>query len=169
MRRIYFLLPDVATARDIVRELLLNHVEERHIHLVANDETALEDLPQATAWQKSDVVPALEKGATVGGATGAVAGLIAVAVPPAGLILGGGAVLGLTLAGAGFGAWAASMIGISSPNSQLEKFHDAIQAGEVLVMVDVARNRVEEVEALVRKHHPEVDIEGTEPNIPNFP
>ena len=169
MRRIYFLLPDVATARDIVQELLLNHVEERHIHLVANDETSLEDLPQATAWQKSDIVPALEKGATVGGATGAVAGLVAVAVPPAGLILGGGAVLGLTLAGAGFGAWAASMIGISSPNSQLEKFHDAIQAGEVLMMVDVARSRVDEVEGLVRKHHPEVDIEGTEPNIPNFP
>ena len=169
MRRIYFLLPDVATARDIVRELLLNHVEERHIHLVANDATSLEDLPEATAWQKSDVVPALEKGATVGGATGAVAGLIAVAVPPAGLILGGGAVLGLTLAGAGFGAWAASMIGISSPNSQLEKFHDAVQAGEVLMMVDVARTRVDEVEDLVRRHHPEADIEGTEPNIPNFP
>ena len=61
------------------------------------------------------------------------------------------------------------MIGIGSPNSQLEKFHDAIQAGEVLMMVDVPRARVHEVEDLVKKHHPEVDIEGTEPNIPNFP
>ncbi|MGD8710282.1 MAG: DUF1269 domain-containing protein [Ectothiorhodospiraceae bacterium] len=169
MRRIYFLLPDIELTRTIVRELLLSHVEERHIHVVAREGTPLEDLPAASDLQKSDLIPALEKGATVGGATGAIAGLVAVTVPPAGLILGGGAVLGLTLAGAGFGAWAASMIGIGAPNSQLKRFEDAIEQGEILMMVDVPRRRVEEVEELVKSHHPEADIEGTEPNIPNWP
>jgi hypothetical protein len=35
MRRIYFLVPSVESAHAIVDELLLNHVEEHHIHVVA--------------------------------------------------------------------------------------------------------------------------------------
>jgi hypothetical protein len=34
MRRIYFLVPSVASARLIVDELLLARIEERHIHIV---------------------------------------------------------------------------------------------------------------------------------------
>ncbi|HET9023545.1 MAG TPA: DUF1269 domain-containing protein, partial [Burkholderiaceae bacterium] len=45
MRRIYFLLPDVASARAIVNELLLARIEERRIHVLAREGTPLEDLP----------------------------------------------------------------------------------------------------------------------------
>ncbi|MCO6441008.1 MAG: ammonium transporter [Nitrococcus mobilis] len=169
MRRLYFLLPNVETTRNVVHELLLNHVEERHIHVVAREGIPLEDLPKATEWQKSDLIPAAEKGLTAGGITGALAGLVAVTVPPAGLVIGGGAVLALTVAGAGFGAWVAGMIGIGLANSRLEKFQEAVDAGEVLMMVDVPKRRVDEIEQLIRSHHDDVDIEGVEPNIPNFP
>jgi hypothetical protein len=37
------------------------------------------------------------------------------------------------------------------------------------MLVDVSKQRVDEIEQLVRRHHPEADIEGVEPNIPNFP
>lgn len=169
MKRIYFLLPDVPTTRKVVQELLLSHVEERHIHLVAREDTPLEDLPRAGLAQTSDIIPALEKGATIGGATGAVAGLVAVTVPAAGIVLGGGAVLAFAVAGAGFGAWVSSMMGIDSPNSQIERFQEAVEAGQILMMVDVSRHRVEEVEAIIRSHYDNVRVEGTEPNIPNFP
>lgn len=169
MRRLYFLLPNVKTTRDVVHELLLSHVEERHIHVVAREGTPLEDLPEASAWQKSDLIPAAEKGLTAGGITGALAGLVAVTVPPAGLILGGGAVLALTLAGAGFGAWASSMIGAGMSSSRLEKFQGALNAGEILMLVDVPKRRADEIEELIRSHHQEAEIEGVEPNIPNFP
>lgn len=169
MRRIYFMVPDVATARQIVNELLLHHVQENHIHLVASDSVELEDLPSANDMQRSDLIPALEKGATIGGATGALAGLVAVTVPPAGVVLGGGAVLGLLVAGAGFGAWVAGMIGVGQPSSRLARFREAIDRGEILMMIDVARSRVDDVEELILKHHPEAHIEGTEPNMPNFP
>ena len=36
-------------------------------------------------------------------------------------------------------------------------------------MVDVHRDRVGEVEALVTLHHPEAELEGVDPNIPIFP
>ncbi len=169
MRRLYFLLPDVDRARAVVEDLLLKRVEERHIHLLARRGTPLEDLPQATIAQRTDLVPALERGVTIGGATGALAGLVAVAAPPAGLVLGGGAVLAMALAGAGFGAWASSLLGVSTPNSQIRQFEEAIERGEILMMVDVPKNRVEEIESLIRTHHPAAEIGGTEPNIPPFP
>jgi hypothetical protein len=37
------------------------------------------------------------------------------------------------------------------------------------MMVDVPRRRVEEIERVVRSHHPEAECEGTEPTIPPFP
>lgn len=169
MRRLYFLLPDVDSARAVVHDLLIKHVQERHIHLLARRGTPLEDLPEASLAQRTDLVPALERGVTVGGATGALAGLVAVAAPPAGLVLGGGAVLAMAIAGAGFGAWASTLLGVSTPNSQIRQFEEAIERGEILMMVDVPKNRIEEIEGLVRTLHPSAEIGGTEPNIPPFP
>lgn len=169
MRRIYFLVPSVASAKAIVDELLLARIEERRIHVVAREGTPLEDLPEAGVAQRSDLVPALQKGVAAGGLSGLLAGALAVTFPPAGLVLGGGALLGLTLFGAGFGAWMSAMVGIGLPSGRLQRFEAAIEAGELLLMIDVPRDRVQATEALVRRHHPEVELEGTEPNMPLFP
>jgi len=169
MRRIYFLVPSVASAKAIVDELLLARIEERHIHIVAREGTPLEDLPEAGVAQSSDLVPALQKGVAAGGLSGLLAGALAVTFPPAGLVLGGGALLGLTLFGVGFGAWMSGMVGIGLPSSRIEKFETAIARGELLMMIDVPRARVEEIEALVKRHHPESELEGIDANIPIFP
>lgn len=169
MRRIYFLAPDVACAKAIVNDLLLARIEERRIHVVAREGTPLEDLPEATLAQRSDLIPALERGAAAGGLTGLLAGLIAVTFPPAGLVLGGAAIVGITLFGTGFGAWMSSMVGVGIPSRRLTQFETAIAAGDLLMLIDVPRDRVEEIEAMVMLHHPEAELEGLEPNIPEFP
>lgn len=169
MRRLYFMLPDLDTARIVVDELLVKRVDDHHIHVVAKEGTPMGDLPEANLLQKSDFIPAMERGLAVGGITGVIAGIAAVTFPPAGLVLGGGAILGTSLAGAGFGAWISGMIGMDVPNSQIDKFEEAIEKGEVLMMVDIPKTRVEEIEALVQQHHPDADMGGTEPHIPAFP
>jgi hypothetical protein len=169
MRRLYFMVPNLDTANTVVDELLLKRVDDHHIHVVAKEGTPMGDLPEANLLQKSDFIPAMERGLAVGGITGVLAGIAAVTFPPAGLVLGGGAILGTSLAGAGIGAWISGMIGMDVPNSQIEKFEDAIEKGEVLMMVDIPKTRVEEIEALVQQHHPDADMGGTEPHIPAFP
>lgn len=169
MRRLYFMVPDIDTANTVVDELLLKRVDEHHIHVVAKEGTPMGDLPEANLFQKSDFIPAMERGLAVGGITGLVAGLAAMTFPPAGLVLAGGAVLGTSLAGAGIGAWISGMIGMDVPNTQIEKFEDAIEKGEILMMVDIPKERVEEIEALIQQHHPDADMGGTEPHIPAFP
>lgn len=167
MRRLYFLLPDLNVTHKVVDELLLARVEERHIHIIAKEGTPLKDLPEAGLIQKSDFIPAVERGIAMGGATGIVAGLAALAFP--GVVIAGGALLAMGLAGAGMGAWLGGMIGMDVGNTHIKQFEEAIQGGQLLVLVDVPRDRVDDIQGLVKKHHADADFEGTEPTIPAFP
>ncbi|MDS4030602.1 MAG: DUF1269 domain-containing protein [Candidatus Contendobacter sp.] len=170
MKRIYFLVPDVDLARLIVNELLVARIEERHIHILAKRGTPLEDLPEASFLQKSDFIPAMERGLALGGTIGTLAGLVAVALGPFSLVVaGGGVVLASGLAGAGVGAWLSGMVGLNIGNTRLKRFEEAIEQGELLMMIDVPRDRVEQISKLVATHHPEAHLEGTEPTVPAFP
>ncbi len=167
MRRLYFLLPDLDTTHQIIDKMLLARVEERHLHVIASEGASLGDLPEASLIQKSDFVPAMERGVALGGATGMMAGIAALAMP--GVVIAGGAILAMSLLGAGMGAWMGGMIGMDVENSHVQKFKSAVEEGQVLVLVDVPKDRVEEIQGLVRDVHPEADFEGTEPSIPAFP
>jgi hypothetical protein len=169
VKRIYFLSPDLETTRRIVDDVLLARVEERHIHVLAKRGTPLEDLPEATLMQKSDFVPAVQRGLTMGGAAGILAGLVAIALPGTSLVIAGGVLLGSALAGAGMGAWLGGMVGMNVGNTRLQRFEKAIEKGELLVLVDVPRARVAEIESRIKQHLPKVELEGTEPTIPAFP
>lgn len=169
MRRIYFLVPDIATTNRIVDDLLMAKIEERHLHVLAKRGTPLEELPEANLLQKSDFIPAVQQGLALGGSTGLLAGLVAVVLPPASTVIAGGVLLATTLAGAGVGAWLSGMVGMSIGNRRTKEFEEAIEAGQLLLLADVPADRVLEVERRVKQHLPEVEIEGTEPNIPAFP
>ena len=58
-------------------------------------------------------------------------------------------IVAITLCGAGFGAWTATMIGVDVPNTRLKRFEEVIEKGELLMMVDVAKDRVEEIEEVI--------------------
>lgn len=168
-RRLYFLLPSAARARQAVDELLLARIDDRHIHVLAKDTIALGDMPQANLLQRSDFVHGAELGFSLGGATGVLAGLLAITFPPDGMALGGWTVLVTALAGAMIGAWVSGMIGTDAPNSQLKEFEQAIEQGQILMMVDVPKSKVETVTNMIKRHHPEADMHGIEPTIPAFP
>ena len=168
-RRMYFLLPDVPMAKTVVNELLLQRIAEKQIHVLAKNGTPMEDLPEASLLQKSDFIHGVEQGIAVGGVTGILAGLTALAFPPAGLIFGGGAVLATSLFGAGVGAWISGMIATDVPNTKLTEFESAIEAGQILMMVDVPKDKVEGITQMVVQHHPEADMHGVEATIPAFP
>lgn len=171
MRRLYFLSPHVNSAKQIVHDLLLARVDAGHMHVIAKDESQLikADLPGASLLEKTDVIPAFERGLVVGFATGLIAGLIGAGFSPLGLAFDGATILGITLAGAVFGAWVSGMIGVSLHNSQLKQFESAIEAGQLLLIVDVPKGRIEEITQLVKRHHPEAGERSSEPTIPAFP
>lgn len=168
-RRLYFLLPDVASARQVVNDLLLARIEERHMHVLARDDIPLEGLHEASILQKSDIVHGAESGLVVGAVAGIVAGLVVLAFPPTETPLALVTVLVTTMIGAAFGAWVSAMIASSIPNSRLKSFQKAIDAGQILLMVDVPPARVREIRELISRRHPEAAGGGQEPTIPAFP
>lgn len=168
-RRLYFLLPGVKLAHQIFNELLLQRVEERHIHFLASEGTPLGDLPEATLLQKSDARHGVGVGLIVGGMTGAVAGAIVMFFPPDGLATGLGAILVLALLGAIMGVWASGMIAADVPNTHLVKFEKDIKHGKILLMIDLPKERMEEITQSIHKHHPKTIVRGPDPTIPAFP
>lgn len=168
-RRLYFMVPSVASARIIRDELLLARIEDRHIHVLAKDGLPLDGLHEASILQKTDFVHGAETGLVVGGGIGILAGMAAILFPPAGADLQLVTVLVTALVGAAFGAWVSSMIASSIPNSRLKTFEAGIDAGRVLMMVDVPGMRVDEIRKLVAARHPEAYGSAPEPTIPAFP
>jgi len=164
MQRLYFLVPDGGTARKTVDDLLANGVEERHIHIVARDHEVLkqEHLPEAGILHERDIIPAVKRGVAAGGATGLLAGVAAVTIPGLGLALGGGALLALTAAGATFGAFISPLVGSSAPNSRLAEYEEAIRAGHLLMLVDVPKERVEMLQSIIERHHPQAEVHSTD-------
>ena len=168
-RRLYFLFPNIEVVRKVVDELLLARIDEGHMHVMARDGTPMKGLPEANVFQKSDLIHGMEMGLVIGGLTGFVSALIAMGFTDGGLPLGVGGIFTMTLGGAFMGVWASGMIAGDVPNSQLKAFEKAIRSGEILVMVDTPKQRVNEITELVKSHHPEADIMGVEPTMPAFP
>jgi len=169
-RRIYWLLPDLESAKRTMDDLLLARIAEQHLHFVAREGVDLTGLHPANVLQTSDVVRAAQLGLLTGGAVGALLGVgAAVFFPIVGDQPQWGIVAVLAMFGAIFGAWSSSMIGVSTPSHRLKRFEGSIEQGHILLMVDVPRSRVEEIEGRLQALHPEAHLEGVEPNIPAFP
>jgi hypothetical protein len=168
-RRLYFVLPDIQCARAMLNDLLLARIECRFIHFLSKRDSLPDDLPQANVLQKTDIVHGAQMGVGIGGIVGAVAGALLVFFPPEGITLKFITILVIAIGGAVFGAWASSMVASSVPNSRLKAFERDMEAGKVLMMVDVPMSRVQEICDLISRHHPEALSGGFEPTIPAFP
>jgi hypothetical protein len=147
-RRVYWLLPDLASARAAMDDLLAAGIALRQMHFIAGEDCDLAGLHAANVLQTTDVVRSAETGLVVGAAVGGMLGAIAaVSYPGAGEAPQWNLIPVLVVAGALFDAWTSSMIGISSPNKGLQRFAGEIDQGRILLMVDVPMQRVAEIEA----------------------
>ena len=168
-QRLYFILPDVASAEQTLRELLLASVEVSRIHCLGKRGMPLGDLPEANFLQKTDVIHGAGTGIAVGGILGVIGGVLVVLFPPAGATLPMGTVLITALLGAVFGIWVSSMVATAVPNSRHAAFQQRIAEGKILMMVDVPFTRTREISDLVHLRRPEALLGGTEPTILSFP
>jgi len=164
MKRIYFLVPDIETTHKIVDELRSEGIEDRHMHVLAKRNTPLQDLPEASEFQKTDFIPAVERGAALGATTGLLAGLIGLRF--AGFTIAGGPVLGILFYGATIGAMMSGLAGLQVGNSKVKQYEKAIEKGELLLMVDVPKEQIDTLSKIVIKHHPNAVFEGIEPTLP---
>jgi hypothetical protein len=168
-RRLYFLLPDVASARQTANDLLLARVEDRHMRFLAKRGTDLGELHEASYVQKTDLMHGAGIGLGLGGVAGLLLGLVIMTYPPAGTNPQLVVVLIAAIVGAVLGAWSSSMVAAAVPNSRLKQFQGEIANGKILLMVDVPYGQIAQIRELVVGRHPEAVPSGQETRFPAFP
>lgn len=165
--RLYYLLPDVDSARRALDDMLLSRIEVRHIHFLGTRAKVPQDLPEASFLQKTDVIHGAESGMLVGALMGMVlAGVVIAYFDPAAKAP---MAVAITLCGLLFGGWAASLVAAALPNTRLKSFYPELEKGKMLMIVDVPARRVMEIEKIMAERHPDMRFAGEAPGIPVFP
>lgn len=158
LRRLYFIVPDESQAAKIVGDLEVAGVDRRHIHALAGKGATLQTLPPASERQRHDAVWHLQRILWTGN-------LVLFAVATAGLIVS-------LLRDSAFGAFLSIAVMILTfvagflfatrvPDAHLDEFRGVLGHPEVLLLVDVPKQRVAEIEELISRRHPEATPGGT--------
>lgn len=168
-RRLYFLLPDVLSAKRTADDLLLARIEDRRMHFLARRGTDLGELHEASYLIKTDLARGAILGLVLGGLGGALVGAMIVGTPPEGTHPGLASAVMAMLVGAVLGVWLGSMAAVAVPNSRLRAFQPEIERGRVLLMLDVPYIRVDDAREIVLRRHPEAMSAGLETRYPAFP
>lgn len=160
MKRLFFLVPELQMARDIVHELENIGIRESDIHIVGKNQQALQraHVPRANIWQTSDLVPALKRGALIGVVLSVAIYVLIKLIVPAHVEIHSLAVAIIALFGVIFGLWASSLIGIGIKHPVIVKYEKYLQRGHYLMMVDSPDEREKELTFRVTKHHPGAKI-----------
>lgn len=163
-RRLYFMLPDVGSARQMMDEMLLARIEASHIHFHARPDIALGDLPEASTAQRTAMLLGGEVGIALGAGLGLLAGLLADTFTPWYVPAQTHTILLITIAIGGVcGALWMSLVAMALPNGKLAAFRWQIEQGQVLMMVNVPLRQVEKIRSVMAKKHPEAIYGGTWP------
>lgn len=157
-RRLYFVIPDEPQATQVVNDLETAGVGRQHMHAIAGRGATLTRLPPATERQRRDAGWRLERIAWTGdlmlfflGLIGLIASLVWASLAGSLLFV---VLMALTLI-------AGVLFALRVPDTHLDEFRGALSHSEILLMVDVPRQRVAEIEEMIRRRHPEAIPGGT--------
>lgn len=166
--RLYFLSPDEDAAKQVTHDLKQLGIRETDIHAIAHRDRYPLDLPDSeTLAGTTDVTHAAKDGALAGGGLGLVAGITAIALTPISLVATGGlaAIAAGVAGGAAFGTWVSTMIGVSVTDRDLSEFEDALEKGNILMLVDIDERQIEEVKAIILRSCPEAVVQSGTVNV----
>lgn len=156
MKRYIYAFDTADAARTAVELLRRQGVADKCISLAARTDIELEEIPNRFLDASMDFGPALGRGAALGGMTGLFAGIVAMAIPPLGIAMGGPALIGFFTGGALLGTWASALVGSAIPDEVRRKFEAEIESGHVLVIVDAhpgTDRMIESTMLLEADHH----------------
>jgi hypothetical protein len=167
VRRLYYIADDLPTTQALSEALHEAGVTDWNFHVVAKDERGLyrHHIHSATPFQRRDVIHTAARWAMIGAAIGVVPGLVGYLIlnpswaTPALMsgILGGGLV----------GVWVGATVGLHRENYKLEPFHEEIEAGRLLIMVDVREESRHHVREIMNMGFPRVRYCGKDTTLIN--
>lgn len=160
MRRIYYLLDDINEADRISDTLHENGIADWQFHVMAKDEEGLyrHHLHRANILQKRDVVHSGERGALIGGAVGLYLSMFILPWSISSTTLLLSVLVALTTVGVIVGG----VIGNKHENYKIARFHDDLEEGKLLIMLDVKKDQYALVMSLMNHEFPDLKSSGND-------
>lgn len=156
-RRLFFLLPDESQGAALQSDLESAGIERRHIHAIAGRGRSVSQLPPASVRQRHDWAGRIERIVWAGNlALFALAGIGLILALVYARLVWAIVASGVMLAAFAGGIWFTQRI----PTTNLAEFQELLKHDEILLLVDVPKARVGEIEDLVRRRHPEAIAGG---------
>ncbi|OUS26898.1 hypothetical protein A9Q99_16925 [Gammaproteobacteria bacterium 45_16_T64] len=158
MRRIYYLLDDIDEADLISDTLHDNGIADWQFHVLAKDEEGLyrHHLHRANILQKRDVVHSGERGALIGGGVGLYLSMFILPWSISSTTLLLSVLVALTTVGIVIGG----LLGNSHENYKISRFHDDLEEGKLLIMLDVKKDQHALVLSHMKHEFPDLESAG---------
>lgn len=156
-RRLYFTIPGIKHAQDVVNDLINFNVSRDNMHAMSNKHVSLGDLPSASSRQIEDRAHSIES-------TLWKTNLSIFAIAFSILIYSiftQSHFISIIMLALMVTTLTIGFIWSSIPDTPVSEFSDSMRHNEILLMVDVPHKRVKEVGDQVNKHHPETVAGGT--------
>ena len=167
MKRVYYLAPDLSSVESISTHLHANGIRDWQFHVVSKDEAGLSKrhIHSAGFIHRLDILHSMEKGLLCGGLLGAsfIAAFYfsadnALKLPQEMSL--SGIMLSIFIFCALAGTWIGGMAGVNQEHYKLRRFHNAIDQGLHLLMIDIPALAEEDLRDMMTKHNPEAVPQG---------
>jgi len=165
MKRLYYVTDNLESVDSISKDLHQKGITDWNFHVLSKDEAGLykRHINSALPWQQFDIVHTALQGALVGLVLGFVIGYLIDQLTG----FGTASIVVMLLLGLFFGTWTGGFIGLAHENYKVRRYHDDIEAGKYLVMVDIKKDQVEMVNNIMRRQHPEAQKSGEDTTLIN--
>lgn len=158
LRRLYFLLPDTHAAKQLVNDLQNQGVARENMHSVATEGVDLSDLPLSSKHQRNDTSGKVEHYLWDIDLLLFFTALIALLLMSIQQMPGWTLTIPIAVMIITFfsGYYFIKHV----PHVHLKEFEHALNHGEILLMIDVEKHRVQEILQQTEHHHPEAVTGG---------
>ena len=163
------MLADLAATRQVVEKLHDLGIDERNIHAIASNGLWLDDLPESRLVERQDLLPALVAGVIRGSRVCGFAHIVGLSIPEAGLVLAGAPVFDSALARGDIDRFLAKLTSGADADTYLSCLRERIDGGEVLLIVDFADDRDDEMSQLLGRRCPRIPVNDRDSRLPRFP
>jgi hypothetical protein len=154
VKRLYYLTDKADCVAAIADDIAHWDVGDWCFHVLNKDSDGLRrhQMHAAGPLHQRDVVHASERGALIGLAAGIGAVVASLLFLPILESSGQLAYVATVFLCTMFGAWSGGMFGLHEENHQIRRFHQDIESGKFLIMIDVGRKQVATVKSNMQRH-----------------
>lgn len=151
MKRLYYLTDSIDAAERLSDRLHDEGITDWNFHVLGKDKANIvrHHLHSTTPIQELDIIRSGERGVLAGFTVGILLTCYVALFTSFGSNLNWMGQAASVILFAMFGAWVGGLVGVSNENYKIRRFHNDIQNGSYLLLVDVSHDQKARVETIV--------------------